>query len=77
MSSNLQDLLPEKKKRSFPHKAVWWMNIVAVSGLCLSYLSKYISPETAWWLALFGLGYGTLLLINLVFVGLWIWRKSR
>lgn len=66
-----------KKRYSFPHRVVWVVNIVFLVALILSYLSKYVSPATAWWLALFGIGYTTLLLVNLAFCLIWIWRRSR
>lgn len=65
------------KQYSFPHRVVWLANLFFICCLALSYLSKYISPADAWWLTFFGLGYGTLLIINLLFVLVWIWRKSR
>jgi endonuclease/exonuclease/phosphatase family metal-dependent hydrolase len=67
----------EKKRYSFPHKAVWIINIFAVGALLLSYISMYIPPDKVWWLALFGIGYGTLLIFNLIFVLIWLWKKSR
>lgn len=65
------------KKYSFPHKVIWAANIAAAAALTLSYLSRYVSPAKVWWLALFGLGYGTFLLLNLAFVLVWLWRRSR
>ncbi|MFM2134965.1 MAG: hypothetical protein RL021_365 [Bacteroidota bacterium] len=68
---------PGKKRYSFPHRIVWVLNLCFIFALLLSYLSCYVSPADVWWLAFFGLAYGTLLVINLVFVALWIWRRSR
>lgn len=65
------------KKYSIPHKALWIMNLFAIAALLLSYLAPYVSPDTVWWLALFGLAYGTILVINLIFVLLWALRSSR
>ncbi|REJ81806.1 MAG: endonuclease [Bacteroidetes bacterium] len=45
--------------------------------LAFSLLSAYVSPERIWWLALFGLGFGPLFLINLLFLLFWILRKRR
>ncbi|MFM9028209.1 MAG: endonuclease/exonuclease/phosphatase family protein, partial [Bacteroidota bacterium] len=53
------------------------MNLVAVSGLIFSYLSMHVPPTRFWWFALFGLGYGLLLALNIFFILFWIWRRSR
>jgi endonuclease/exonuclease/phosphatase family metal-dependent hydrolase len=66
-----------KKRYSFPHKLVWILNLLFIAALALSYLSCYVSPERIWWLAFFGLAYGSILVGNLVFVAVWIWRRSR
>ena len=36
-------------------KIMWVLNIFAAIALALSFLAARISPETLWWLALFGL----------------------
>lgn len=64
-------------KHTFIHRFFWILNILALAGLVLSYLAAYVSPAKVWWLALFGLGYGTLLGINLCFVVFWMLRKSK
>jgi endonuclease/exonuclease/phosphatase family metal-dependent hydrolase len=68
---------PLEKKYSFPHRVFWILNIAAVIGLIFSYMASRISPDDIWWLALFGLGFGTLFVLNLGFIVLWRWRKSR
>lgn len=42
----------------------------------LSYLSVFISPEKIWLLAFFGLAYPFLLVINILFVIFWIYKKK-
>lgn len=64
-------------KQNFINKLFWILNILALIGLGLSYLAAYISPVKVWWLALFGLAYGTLLVINLLFVVFWLLRKNK
>ena len=58
-------------------RIMWIVNILAIVGLLLSYLAAYVSPATIWWLALFGLAYGSFLVINLLFVVFWLIRKSK
>lgn len=54
------------------HKVVFILNLVAVVALLFSYIASWISPETFWPLAFFGLAYPALFFINLVFVGYWL-----
>ncbi|MCC7231924.1 MAG: endonuclease/exonuclease/phosphatase family protein [Bacteroidia bacterium] len=58
-------------------RIAWFLNIACVVGILLSYLAEYISPETVWWLALFGLGYGPLVLLNVLFIIYWIIRRRK
>ena len=53
------------------------VNILAVLGLFCSYAAQYIDPRDAWIFALFGLIYPWLLMLNLVFVLIWLilWKK--
>ena len=50
------------------------VNILAVIGLILSYLSLYVSPERNWLLPFFGLIYPYLLLVNTFFILYWALR---
>lgn len=52
-------------------------NILAVIAMLLAYLSTHISPETAPALALFGIAYGFILLINIGFIIFWLLVKKR
>jgi endonuclease/exonuclease/phosphatase family metal-dependent hydrolase len=52
-------------------------NIVAVFAIGVASLSVYISPEISWIPALFGMAYPYLLVINLVFIILWIFIKPK
>ncbi len=60
------------KGRSFLRKVFVFINIFAAAGLLLSYAAAYISPGRFWFLAFFGLSYPVWLLINTVFVLLWL-----
>ena len=53
------------------------LNFIAAVALCGSYAAAYVSPITFWPLAFLGLAYPVVLLINLLFVLLWLvlWNK--
>lgn len=54
------------------------VNYIAVFALLISYLAPFISPENFSFIALFGLAYPLLFLINLLFVVCWLilWKKK-
>jgi endonuclease/exonuclease/phosphatase family metal-dependent hydrolase len=54
------------------------LNYIAISALLISYLAPFVSPENFSFIALFGLAYPLLLLINLFFVVFWLvlWKKK-
>ncbi len=58
-------------------KTLLLLNCVLAGSLLLAYLSVYISPEDFWPLAFFGLAYPILLLLNLMMVILWAFRKNK
>ncbi len=58
-------------------KIMWVLNILAVIAFILSFLASWISPETLWWLALFGLGFEILFAINILFILYWIIVKDK
>ncbi|MDX9853690.1 MAG: endonuclease/exonuclease/phosphatase family protein [Tenuifilaceae bacterium] len=60
--------------RRFLHSILVLTNLVFALGLLLSYLSVYISPEKFWLIALVGLAYPFLLIINIFFLAYWIFR---
>ncbi len=45
-------------------------------GLLLSYLASYVSPDKIFWLPFFGIAYPGFLVLNILFVIFWIWRKK-
>jgi endonuclease/exonuclease/phosphatase family metal-dependent hydrolase len=51
------------------------LNYFFVGALLLAYLSVFISPKQIWILAFFGLAYPFLLVVNLLFVVFWIYKK--
>jgi endonuclease/exonuclease/phosphatase family metal-dependent hydrolase len=48
------------------------INLIVVLLLVISYMAVYISPETIWIFAFFGLAYPYILIINVIFVIFWI-----
>ncbi len=58
-------------------KTVWVLNIFVVAAFILSYLASWISPAKIWWLALLGLGYEILFVINFSFFIYWIILRNR
>jgi len=54
-----------------------FINILAVFAIGIASVSVYISPEKLWIPALFGMAYPYLLVINIVFIVLWIIIKPK
>lgn len=52
-----------------------FLNLIAIAALGISYVSVYISPEKLWVAAIFGLAFPYLVVLNLVFIVLWILIK--
>lgn len=48
------------------------LNLIAVFALGFASLSVFLSPEKVWFAALFGMAFPYLLVINLIFIVLWI-----
>lgn len=60
------------------HLPMWWLNGLAVVALLLAYLSTRVSPSTFWPLALFGMAYPYLVVVNAGFVVWWLlFRRKR
>lgn len=58
-------------------KLLLFLNGIAVISLLLSYLSPYINPKDFWPIAFAGLAYPFLLVINVLFILFWIFRKPK
>ena len=71
--------MPAKKGRrvTWLSKFMIFLNILVVLALFCSYGARYIDPRMCWSLALAGLAYPIILVINLFFVVLWLvrWKK--
>ncbi|MCX6279725.1 MAG: endonuclease/exonuclease/phosphatase family protein [Bacteroidetes bacterium] len=53
------------------------LNLVSVVSLLASYVAAFINPGKAWIFAFFGLAYPVILLINIIFVFIWLilWKR--
>lgn len=63
-------------------KPLKWLFLICfylvILGLFLSYLSPFVSPETAWWIQLFGLAYPVILLCAfLLAIGLLFFQRKK
>ncbi|MFZ4523575.1 MAG: endonuclease/exonuclease/phosphatase family protein [Bacteroidales bacterium] len=65
------------KSRSVLKTILYFFNLCAVAGLVASYLAGYVSPDKSWFLAFFGLAYPVFLIINILFVILWLITWNR
>jgi len=52
------------------------LNITLIFLTFGAYLAPYISPQTTWFFAIFGLFYPVLLALNIIFFLFWLWRKK-
>lgn len=64
-------------KRSFFDKIVIRLTFLAILGLLCTYPAPYLDSQRFWFLALLGLAYPFILLINLLFLLYWLLRRSR
>ncbi len=53
------------------------LNIIAIFSLLASYISTVIPPDKWWIPTLFGLAYPFILLVNLLFIFLWLFTKPK
>ena len=65
------------KGRSILKNTLYVLNVIAVACLLASYIAGYVSPDKLWVLAFFGLAYPIFLIINLIFVLVWLlaWKR--
>jgi len=59
-------------KRSFLKTFLFIINLLFIAGLLLSYSAAYISPARYWIFPFFGIAYPVFLIVNILFVILWI-----
>lgn len=71
------------KSRIRKRKALRWrkfmllLNVVAAAVLAISILASYISPAMAWGIALIGIGYPYILVVNILFGLYWIVLRRK
>ena len=66
-----------KSKFSFSVLLLLIPNIVAVMLLLMAYLANYFNPKAHFWVALCGCLYPYILILNALFVVLWVFRWNR
>lgn len=65
-----------KKKLPLFDKLILWLNIALCLALALSYLAPITDPRKFWVIAFFGLAYPPVLLLNVLMIVYWAFRKS-
>ncbi|HLT41610.1 MAG TPA: endonuclease/exonuclease/phosphatase family protein [Sphingobacteriaceae bacterium] len=58
-------------------KFVLVLNGIVILGLLLSYLAPYVDPKLFWPFAFIGIAYPILLLITVLFIAYWLFRKPK
>ena len=66
-----------RKRGSVLDRWLFRLNVLAAAGMVLAHLASSVSPSTVWWLAMFGLGFGTIAMVNVLFVVYWLLRRNR
>jgi endonuclease/exonuclease/phosphatase family metal-dependent hydrolase len=61
-----------KKKNGWVVKLLLAFNFLFVICLLISYLAAYINPDDYWMIAFFGLSYPFLVIINFIFIIIWL-----
>ncbi len=65
------------KKKSLLNRLMFYLNLLAIAALLLTYLSFHISPTKLGYFSIIGLGYPLILLANVGFVVFWLLRKWK
>lgn len=63
--------------KNFFSKFGFTLNIGTTFLLLLSYLAPFVPPDSFWPLSFFGLAYPYLVLINLIFLVIWVLQRSK
>jgi hypothetical protein len=61
----------------FFDRTILLFNLAAVVALLIAYVAPHIDPELTWALSFFGLFYPVILLINIIFIFYWVFKKPR
>jgi len=70
-------MIKAKIKLSFFDKLVLVTNYCFAFSLLVSYLAPFVSPQTFWPVAFFGLAYPFLLVFSIFFIVYWFFRSKR
>lgn len=57
------------------NRFIFFINIFFAGLLLLSYLAPFVNPNTFWPIAILGLGYPILLIVNIIFILIWVLTK--
>ena len=66
-----------KSKFSLPKILLLIPNVLAVILLLMAYLANYFNPKAYFWVALCGCLYPYILILNVLFVILWLFRRNK
>ena len=69
------NIFAKNKKFHMPLRLVLWLNFFFVFFLLLAYLASYIDPSIFPYIALIGMAYLPLLVINILFILFWIYFR--
>lgn len=61
----------------FFDRTILLVNLVVVGALLIAYVAPHIDPQINWALSFFGLFYPIILLINILFIFYWVFKKPR
>jgi endonuclease/exonuclease/phosphatase family metal-dependent hydrolase len=67
----------QSRKLSFFNRLLLWLNYLFILALLISLSAKYISPQSFWLIAFFGLGFPYIVLANLLFSIYWLIQFRR
>lgn len=70
-------MIAKKSGLTFFDQLILWINYILAAAILVSYLAPVVDPRTVWIIAFFGLAYPPLLLINVILIVYWLFRKSK
>lgn len=63
--------------KKITHRLILIINLLVAAALLFSYLAPFINPSKFMLPALFGLAYPYLLILNVIFIGIWLIRLDK
>ena len=66
-----------RKRPSRWHRPLWWLNLLAVGVLLITYLAPHVSPSTAWPLALLAFTFPFQLVVHAFFIVYWLFFRRK